>query len=274
MDEVVSRPGSTSRARARSTVEGAARVTVTRWMANGPARSVIAWWTTPRGQVAVGRGRRRPGQGDRLAVAGAVRAHSQGPRLDLLAGPQGVGDREPVGRGPLGFQVGARPVGGDPGPEGAVHVQGDGDRAVVVVVDRPADDLGGRDRLQPPPGGAPTPAPAAATPRAGPVPGRGAPPDTLTAWPSARWWATAKRHGPPSGSRWPARAYPHSRPSTSIRSGTGPSTSSPVTRPRWWRRSRRRASHWPWQPPGRGIGRGWADRTSVTGRGGRGRGRP
>ncbi|MET0227767.1 MAG: hypothetical protein ABW234_03520 [Actinomycetes bacterium] len=45
--EVVSTPGSTSRARATSMTEGAARSTVTRWMANGPLGSVIAWWTTP-----------------------------------------------------------------------------------------------------------------------------------------------------------------------------------------------------------------------------------
>ncbi|HEV2892602.1 MAG TPA: hypothetical protein VG411_02515 [Actinomycetota bacterium] len=47
IDEVLSCPGSTSRARATSILEGAASSTVTRLTANGPAGSVVAWWTTP-----------------------------------------------------------------------------------------------------------------------------------------------------------------------------------------------------------------------------------
>ena len=75
----------------------------------------------------------------------------------------------------------------------------------------------------------------AGTRRGDPSSGTGSSPgttaDTATDWPSARWWATAKRHGPPSGSVWSARAYAHSRPSTSTRRLTGPVTSSPLTRP-------------------------------------------
>ncbi|MET0227766.1 MAG: hypothetical protein ABW234_03515 [Actinomycetes bacterium] len=100
------------------------------------------------GQVALGGGQRRARQQDLLLVAGAVRADAERPRLDLLARLQGVGDGEPVRPHPLLLQVGPHEVGGDPPPEAAVDVQGDGDRALVVVVDRPAGHLGRRDRLQ------------------------------------------------------------------------------------------------------------------------------
>jgi hypothetical protein len=71
-------------------------------------------------------------------VAGAVRADSERPRLDLLARLKGVRGGEPVRPHPLLLQVGPLQVGGDAPPESAVDVQGDGDRAFVVVVDRPA----------------------------------------------------------------------------------------------------------------------------------------